>query len=69
MLDLNSRLNKYDSLETLKIRNIIVQCKNIDFWITNNTKKNRWKGNSVILFSDRIFNNTRELLRLLFLLV
>lgn len=39
MLDLNSRLNKYDSLETVKIRNIIVQCKNIDFWITNNTKK------------------------------
>lgn len=69
MLDLNSRLNKYDSLETVKIRNIIIQCKNIDFWITNNTKKNRWKGNSVILFSDRIFNNTRELLRLLFLLV
>lgn len=69
MLDLNSRLNKYDSLETVKIRNIIIQCKNIDFWITNNTKKNRWKGNSVILFSDRIFNNTRELLKLLFLLV
>lgn len=38
---LNSRLDKYNSLETLKIRNIIVQYKNIDFWITNNTKKKK----------------------------
>lgn len=42
--DLNSRLDKYNSLETLKIRNIIsvsIQYKNIYFWISNNTKKNR----------------------------
>lgn len=38
---LTSRLDKYNSLETLKIRNIIVQYKNIDFWITNNIKKKK----------------------------
>lgn len=42
LCDLNSRLDKYNSLEIpLKIRNIIVQYKNIDFWITNNIKKKK----------------------------
>lgn len=56
-LDLNSRLNEYNSLEILKIRYSLFNIRIlIDFWITNNIKKNRWNGKSIILFFDRIFN-------------